>query len=122
MSINIVHLVGRAGADPEVKYFESGSVLCTLTLAVRRPTSKSDQPDWFNLDIWGKTAEIAANYVRKGSLIGVQGSLKIDTWSDRNTGANRSKPVIKVDRLDLLGSKRDTDPSAVDAYGGNDEF
>ncbi len=113
MSLNIVNLVGRAGRDPEVKYFESGKVLCTLTLAVNRPTKKSDEPDWFNLEIWGKTAEVAANYVRKGSLIGVQGSLAIETWSDRNTGVNRSKPVIRVDRLELLGSKRDTDASAV---------
>lgn len=120
MSLNLVHLVGRAGRDPEVRYFESGSVLCTLTVAVNRPTSKSDEPDWFNLEIWGKTAQVAADYVRKGSLIGIKGSLKIETWTDRNTGANRSKPVIRVDKLDLLGSKRDTDSSAVSDY--EDEF
>ncbi|AFZ14147.1 single-strand binding protein [Crinalium epipsammum PCC 9333] len=118
MNLNVVNLVGRVGGEPEVKYFESGSVKCNLTLAVNRRTSKSDQPDWFNLELWGKTAEIAGNYVRKGSLIGVQGSLKIETWSDRTTGTNRSKPVIKVDRLDLLGSKKDTDASAVDNYSG----
>jgi single-strand DNA-binding protein len=123
MSLNIVNLVGRAGRDPEPKYFESGSVLCTLTLAVNRPTSKSDEPDWFNLEIWGKTAETAINFVRKGSLIGVQGSLKIETWTDSKTGANRSKPVIRVDRLDLLGSKRDVDPNAVSNYhSGDSEF
>ena len=118
MNLNVVNLVGRVGGEPEVKYFESGSVKCNLTLAVNRRTSKNDQPDWFNLELWGKTAEIAGNYVRKGSLIGVQGSLKIETWSDRTTGTNRSKPVIKVDRLDLLGSKKDTDPDAVDNYRG----
>ncbi|EGJ31622.1 single-strand binding protein family [Moorena producens 3L] len=59
--------------------------------------------------------------MRKGSLIGVKGSLKIDTWSDRTTGADRSQPVIRVERLDLLGSKRDTDPSAVSSYD-NTEF
>jgi single-strand DNA-binding protein len=47
------------------------------------------------------------NYVRKGSLIGVQGTLTIETWTDRDTGAERSTPVIKVDRLDLLGSRQD---------------
>lgn len=69
--------------------------------------------------MWGKTAEIAANYVRKGSLIGVQGSLKFDTWSDRTTGVNRSSPVIRVDRLDLLGSKQDTAANAADSYNNN---
>lgn len=116
MGLNIVNIVGRAGMDPEIRYFESGSVKCRLTMAVNRPTSKDDEPDWFNLEIWGKTAEIAGNYVRKGSLIGVQGALKIETWSDRNTGDPRSKPVIKVDRLELLGSKRDNDPSQVSNY------
>jgi single-strand DNA-binding protein len=107
MTLNVVTLVGRAGIDPEVKYFESGSVVCNVTLAVNRRSRNSDKPDWFNLEMWGKTAEVAGNYVRKGSLIGVTGSLKFDYWQDRSTGAQRSKPVIKVDRLDLLGSKQD---------------
>jgi single-strand DNA-binding protein len=109
MSINIVTLVGRVGGDPDIKYFESGTVKCRLTLAVNRRSRNNDEPDWFTLELWGKTAEVAGNYVRKGSLIGVKGSLKFDTWSDRQTGANRSAPVIKVDQLDLLGSKRDTE-------------
>ncbi|MDJ0713692.1 MAG: single-stranded DNA-binding protein [Prochloraceae cyanobacterium] len=120
MSVNIVHLVGRAGKDPDIKYFESGSVKCTLSLAVNRPTSKSDKPDWFNLEIWGKTAEVAGNYVRKGSLIGIQGYLKIETWNDSNTGAQRSRPVIKVDKLDLLGSKKDNNPNAMNQYSSNE--
>lgn len=111
MSLNVVHLVGRVGGDPDVKYFESGTVLCKLTLAVNRISKNSDQPDWFNLEIWGKTAQIAADYVRKGTQIGVTGSLKFERWQDRNTGANRSKPVIRVDLLDLLGSKRDNESS-----------
>jgi single-strand DNA-binding protein len=106
MSLNVVTLVGRAGRDPEVKYFESGSVVCSFTLAVNR-LNRDDEPDWFNLEIWGKTAQIAADYVKKGSLIGVTGSLKLEYWDDRNTGARRSKPVIRVERLELLGSKRD---------------
>jgi single-strand DNA-binding protein len=111
MNINVVTLVGRAGRDPEVKYFESGTVKCTLTLAVDRIGKNSDQPDWFNLELWGKDAEIVGNYVHKGSLIGVKGSLKFEYWQDRNTGANCSKPVIKVEPrgIRLLGSKRDNE-------------
>ena len=109
MTLNVVTLVGRAGQNPDVKYFESGSVKCSFTLAVNRISRNSEEPDWFNLEIWGKTAEVAANYVRKGSLIGVTGSLKFEYWQDRATGAKRSKPVIAVDRLDLLGSRQDTE-------------
>ncbi|QDZ41405.1 single-stranded DNA-binding protein [Euhalothece natronophila Z-M001] len=104
MSLNIVHLVGRAGVDPEVKYFESGTVLCKFPIAVDRRSKKDDKPDWFELEMWGRTAEVASEYVRKGKQVGIQGKLKIDTWQDQN-GNNRSRPVIRVDRLELLGSK-----------------
>jgi len=116
MNLNVVNLVGRVGGDPDVKYFESGAVKCRLTLAVNRRSRNSDQPDWFNLELWGKTAEFAANYVRKGRLVGVLGSLKFDSWSDRTTGVNRSTPVIKVDHLDLLDSKRDSESSPAESY------
>lgn len=122
MSLNVVTLVGRVGGDPDVKYFESGSVVCNLTLAVNRQSKNNDQPDWFNLELWGKTAEVAANYVRKGSLIGITGSLKFDSWKDRNTGANRSKPVVRVERLELLGSKRDSEAEGSGGGGYQDEF
>ncbi len=107
MAINSVTLVGRAGRDPEVRYFESGTVVANLTIAVNR-RSKNDQPDWFNLEIWGKQAQVAADYVKKGSLLGISGSLKLNQWKDKSTGENRTKPVVRVDRLELLGSKKDS--------------
>lgn len=111
MGVNSVTLVGRAGRDPEVRYFESGTVVANLTLAVNR-RSRDDEPDWFNLEIWGKQAQVAADYVRKGSLLGIIGSFKLDRWTDRATGEERSKPVVRVDRLELLGSKRDAEQGA----------
>ncbi len=117
MSLNIVHLVGHTGTDPEIRYFDSGKVKCRLTLAVNRRTKKDEPPDWFELEMWDRTAEIAGNYVKKGRLISVEGSLKIETWSDRNTLANRSKPVIKVSRLELLGSKKDNENYNANAHG-----
>ena len=108
MEINTINLVGRAGREPDVRYFESGSTVANFTLAVNR-ISKSDEPDWFNLEIWGKQAQIAADYVKKGSLIGITGSFKIDSWKDKNTGEDRFKPVVRVDRLNLLSSRKETD-------------
>jgi len=115
MGINVVSLVGRAGRDPEMKYFESGGVKCSLTLAVNRRSKRTDEPDWFELEIWGKTAEVAGNYVRKGSLIGVKGAVKFDHWKDRNTGEERQKLLIRVDQLELLGSRRDENPDEEEA-------
>jgi single-strand DNA-binding protein len=88
-------------------------------MAVNRRSS-NDEPDWFNLEIWGKQAQVAADYVRKGSLLGIIGSFKLDRWTDRATGEERSKPVIRVDRLELLGSKRDAEAGG--GYGGGGGF
>lgn len=124
MGLNVITLVGRVGGDPDVKYFESGSVVCKLTLAVKRRTRNSEEPDWFNLEIWGKPAQTAADYVRKGSLIGVTGALKLEHWQDRSTGVSRSRPVVRVDQLDLIGSKRDQEAGAgsQQQYSENEEF
>ena len=108
MEINTINLVGRAGREPDVRYFESGSTVANFTLAVNR-ISKCDEPDWFNLEVWGKQAQIAADYVKKGSLVGITGSFKIDSWKDKNTGEDRFKPVVRVDRLNLLSSRKETD-------------
>lgn len=112
--MNSIHLIGRAGRDPEVKYFEDGKVVANFTLAVNS-YKRDDEPDWFTLEIWGKQAQVAADYVRKGSQIAVIGSAKLETWTDRTTGAERSKIKVRVDRLELLGSKRDNDSAPAPA-------
>ena len=102
--MNSITLVGRAGRDPEVRYFESGTCVANLTLAVRG-MKREDDTEWFNLEIWGKTAQVAADYVRKGSLIGVEGRVKTDRWTDKTTGEERSKLVVSVNSLNLLSSR-----------------
>ncbi len=105
-NLNSVLLVGYVGGDPDRKDQESGNVVANVSLAINRP--KSEEPDWYSLELWNKRAEVAMNYVRKGSLIGVTGTLKIDRWTDKATQLPRTKPMIRVDRLELLGSKRET--------------
>lgn len=116
--VNSIALVGRAGRDPEMRYFERGSVVANLTLAVKR-RSRDEDPNWFNLAIWGKPAEVAGDYVRKGFLLGIIGSVALERWTDRTTGEERSKIAVRVDRLDLLGSKRDAEASE-GGYGGGE--
>ena len=104
--INEVTIIGRAGRDPELRYFESGTSLATFSLAVNRPT-KNKETDWFDIKIWGRSAEIAGEYVRKGSLVGVIGEVDFDSWNDKTTGELQIKPVIAANDLRLLGSKSD---------------
>ena len=61
MEINTINLVGRAGREPDVRYFESGSIVANFTIAVNR-RSRDEEPDWFNLEIWGKQAQICLLY------------------------------------------------------------
>ena len=82
--MNSITLIGRAGRDPEVRYFEDGKMVANFTLAVNT-YKRDDEPDWFTLEIWGKQAQVAADYVRKGSQIAVIGSAQLETWTDRST-------------------------------------
>ncbi len=108
--INQVTVVGRVGKDPELKYFETGNTLAIFSVAVNRPT-KNKETDWFDIKLWGKQAEIAGEYVRKGSLIGIVGQIDFDSWNDKTSGELQVKPVISGTDLRLLGSKSDNNPN-----------
>ena len=110
--INHVVLVGRAGRDPEIRYLDSGRVVTSFSLAVNRPV-KDGQTDWFDIEIWGKQAEIAGEYVKKGSLIGIEGKIRWDSWNSKDTGELNIKPLVIADSIRLLGSKKDNNPQAV---------
>jgi single-strand DNA-binding protein len=100
---------------------ESGKVVANLRIAVNR-RAKDSPPDWVGLVAWDKTAEIIAEYVHKGDLIGVDATLKIETWTDRQTGEEKSKAVFQIEELTLLGKagKRNNDSSDYDNY--DDDF
>lgn len=104
--INSVVLVGYVGQDPEMKYFEKGNVKTTMSMAINRAQKDAEKPDWFKLEMWGRTAEIAGEYVRKGSFVGVEGRLEFNHWTDAE-GNKHITNFIAVDRLHLLGKKFD---------------
>ena len=121
-NINQISLVGNLGQDPDVRYFESGAVVVKASLAVnRRNRNKNNSTNWFSLECWGKTGEILASYTRQGSLIGVEGELKFDEWVDKNTNEKRFKPVIKVNRLELLSRANNNTSSSTSNNQLNEE-
>jgi len=119
--INEAIFVGRVGRNPDIKYFESGKCNATLSIAVNRK-GKDLPPDWVNLVAWEKTAEVFAQYVRKGDLIEVEANLKFETWEDRQTGEPRSKAVFQVERLGLLGKSRGSSQNDADYGDYDDDF
>lgn len=122
--LNNVTLVGRAGAGPEIRHFESGKVKGTVNIAVTRAT-KEKEADWFPIEAWGKQAEILGEFVKKGHKFGVVGELKNEEWKDQNSGEKRRKTIISAQRIILMQEKeKDGTPpaeSAVNSSAGRAE-
>lgn len=108
--MNTVTVIGRAGQDAEIKYFESGKVKTTFSLAVNRRDAKTKEEvaDWFNIEVWDKQAEFAGEYIKKGRQVVVDGRISISKWTDQS-GEEREKFLVVANNIRLLGSKRDAE-------------
>ena len=108
--MNTATIVGRAGQDAEIKYFESGKVKTNFSLAVGRWDSKTKEEvtDWFNVEVWDKQAEFAGEYIKKGRQVAVDGRISISKWTD-HSGEERERFLIVAKTVRLLGSKRDAE-------------
>lgn len=104
-NINNVVLVGRVGAEPEIRYFESGRVKADFRLAIQKPT-KDKETDWFDIKVWGDQVSVVEQYLRKGDLVGILGRLEQEKWRTES-GENRSKVVVNAVRIELMPNKRD---------------
>lgn len=108
--MNTVTLIGRAGQDSEIRYFESGKVKTTFSIAVGRYDSKvkEEVTDWFNIEVWDKQAEFAGEFVKKGRQVAVDGRISISKWTDQS-GEERERFLVIANNIRLLGSKRDAE-------------
>ncbi|MFN8673698.1 MAG: single-stranded DNA-binding protein [Candidatus Sericytochromatia bacterium] len=107
--INTVILVGRVGQQPKITYYESGKIQTVFSLAVNRPKKSHDLDDitdWFKIEVWGKFAEVANEYLRKGVLVGIEGRLEFKKWKDQK-GQSKESFIIVASNFRLLGSKHD---------------
>lgn len=121
-SVNKVILVGRIGKDPELKYLSDGNPVASFSLATssswkdKATGNKKEETEWHNLVFYGRNAEIARQYCKKGGLIYVEGRLKTRKWQDQS-GADRYKTEVVVDVLQLLGSKQESQQSESNTSG-----
>ncbi len=124
-SVNKVILIGNLGKDPEVKVTASGTPVAKFSLATNeRYKDKAgqwqDRTEWHNLVAWQRTAEIIGEYVKKGSKIYVEGSLRTSSWDDKNTGEKKYRTEIVVNDLVLLSGRGDGEgASRAASTGGN---
>jgi len=109
-SFNKVMLLGNCTRDPEVKYTPKGSAVTDLGLAVNRfyttdNGEKREETTFVDVTMWGRQAEIAGEYLKKGRPVFIEGRLQLDTWDDKQTGQKRSKLRVVCENFQLLGSR-----------------
>ena len=120
-SFNRVILLGNVTRDPELRYISTGSAVTEIGLAVndRRKTASGEwveETTFVDVTLWGRTAEVAGEYVTKGAPLLIEGRLKLDTWE--KDGKKNSKLRVVCDRMQLLGSKSDGSKSDGPRSGG----
>ena len=123
MSVNKVILVGRLGRDPETRYTPSGQGVCNFSLATDetykdRNGERQKRTEWHRIVLWGKLAEIAQQYLKKGSLVYIEGRIQTRQWDDKNTGQKRTATDIVGNTMKMLGSKGESGGMAAAAHAG----
>ncbi len=106
--MNVVCLMGRLTADPEIRKTPSGISMCRFSVAVNRQFSNANgerQADFINCVAWRQTAEFISRYFRKGNMIGLNGSIQTSTFTDKETGKNRTSFDVVVNNAYFAESK-----------------
>ena len=119
--LNVVVLMGRLTADPELRSSSSGVSYCRFTVAVDRGYTKPGEEkkaDFINCVAWRQTAEFVSRYFSKGSMIAVQGSIQTGSYTNRD-GVKVYTTDINVDNVSFTGSKRETSGDSGSSYSGN---
>jgi single-strand DNA-binding protein len=116
-SFNSVVLMGNLCRDPELRFTPSGLAIASISLAINRKWKDAngelkEEVSFIDCTAFGKTAEVAGQYVKKGNPLHLSGRLKQEQWDDKQTGQKRSKIVVIVDSLQLMGGKREDSDSA----------
>lgn len=109
MSVNKVILVGRLGKDPETRYMTNGEAVTNATLATSenwkdKSGEKQEKTEWHNLVFYRRLAEVAGEYLRKGSQVYIEGKIQTRKWQDKE-GKDRYMTEIIVNEMQMLGSK-----------------
>jgi len=111
-SVNKVILLGNLGKDPEVKYTPQGTAVAKITVATNerykdKEGQWQDRTEWHNVVLWQRLAEIAGEYLKKGSKVYIEGKLQTRSWEDKQTNQKRYMTEIVANDLVLLGGRGD---------------
>jgi single-strand DNA-binding protein len=109
-SFNKVLLLGNLTRDPEVRYTPKGSAVADLGIAVNRQYTletgeKREEVTFVDVTFWGRTAEVAGEYLKKGRPVFIEGRLQLDSWDDKQSGQKRSKLKVIGETMQMLGTR-----------------
>jgi len=110
--INKVILVGRLGKDPEMRSTPQGNTVAKFTLATDekftdRAGEKQERTEWHNIVAWGKLGEICGQYLKKGKLVYIEGSIRTDSWDDKESGQKKYRTEIVANTMKMLDRRGD---------------
>ncbi len=125
-SLNKVIIIGRLGQDPEVRYTQSGQAVTSLNIATDESYTaqdghRVDKTEWHRASVWGKQAEFCGNYLSKGRLVMVEGSLQTRKWQDKQ-GQDRYSTEINARNVQALDSKQNSEGSMGGTPRGNQNY
>jgi single-strand DNA-binding protein len=126
-SINKVILIGNLGADPEIRYSQNGNAICNLRLATteswkdKATGEKKESTEWHRVVMYRGLAEIAEQYLKKGSQVYVEGSIRTRKWQDKS-GTDRYTTEIEADEMTMLGERSKTSTPEKVATKTNDDW
>ncbi|MEW6205494.1 MAG: single-stranded DNA-binding protein [Pseudomonadota bacterium] len=126
-SVNKVILVGNLGKDPDVRYLPDGGAVVNLALATstnwkdKNTGEKREETEWHRVVIYGRLAEIAGEYCKKGRSVYIEGRLKTRKWQDQS-GVDKYTTEIIADQMQLLGGRESGSGGGGSSMGGGDDF
>ena len=124
-NVNKVILIGNVTRDPEVKFTSKGSAVTDIGLAINRNYTldngeKREETTFVDVELWGRLAEIAGEYAKKGRPLYIEGRLRMDTWEDKASGQKRSRMKVVGENLQLLGGRSEGTGRPAPSGGGSE--
>lgn len=110
-SVNKTIIVGNLGKDPEIRYSPDGKAIASISVATtetwrdKQSGEKQERTEWHRITMFGKLAEIAGEYLKKGSQVYIEGSLRTEKYKDKETGQDRSTTKIIANEMQMLGGR-----------------
>ena len=125
-NLNKVYLMGRVTRDPELRYTPKGTAVADIGLAVNRYSKgegddKREETTFVDVTLWGRTAELAEQYLAKGREVFIEGRLQLDSWKDKQSGQTRNRLKVVGEGMQFIGSRDKSSPEAASRGNGTEE-